>query len=79
MDKALTITCPHCGKSFALDEGILQPIRAGIRTSVEADFEVRTKQAVDLARAQAEQQSKLLLEQQTAALKKQADEAASAM
>jgi hypothetical protein len=79
MDKALTITCPHCGKSFALDEGILQPIRAGIRTSVEADFEVRTKQAVDLARAQAEQQSKLLLEQQTAALKRQADEAASAM
>jgi hypothetical protein len=78
MDKALTITCPHCKRSFALDEGILQPIRADIRTSVEADYEARTKQAVDLARAQAEQQSKVQVEQQTAALKKQVEDAAAA-
>jgi len=76
MEKALTITCPNCGKSFALDEGILQPIRANITTSVEADFAARTKQAVDLARAQAAEQAKVLVEQQTEALKRQAEEAA---
>ena len=76
MDKALTITCPHCGRSFALDEGILQPIRASILTSVEADFQARTKKEVELARLQAEQQAKLLVEQQTAVLKQQAEESA---
>ena len=76
MDKALTITCPHCGRTFALDEGILQPIRASILTSVEADFQARTKKEVELARLQAEQQAKTLVEQQTAALKQQAEESA---
>jgi len=71
MEKGLTIACPHCGKSFTLDEGILQPIRAGIRTSVEADFEARTMREVELARAQAEQEAKGLAEQQTGELKKQ--------
>jgi len=75
MEKALTITCPYCRKTFALDEGILQPIRTDIRASVEADFEARTKQAVDQARLQAEEQTKVLVEQQTAILQKQAQDA----
>jgi hypothetical protein len=75
MEKGLTITCPHCRKSFTLDEGILQPIRADIQTSVEADYQAQMKKQVEAARADAAQKAAVITEQQTADLKKQADEA----
>lgn len=76
MDKSLTITCPRCGSSFALDEGILQPIRTSISTALESEFSTRLKQELDLASRKAERQTKLAIEEQTATLKQQAEEAA---
>lgn len=78
MDKTLTITCPNCGKSFALDEGILQPIRAQILTSVEAEYETRRKKDVEDAKSLAREQARLAAEEQMAGLKQQAEEAAAA-
>jgi len=76
MDKGLLITCPHCKKAFTLDEGILQTIQADVRTSVEGEFEARTKREVNEARTLAAQQATLAFTQQAAALKKQAEDAA---
>ena len=75
MEKALTITCPHCKRPFALDDAILQDIRSNVRVSVEADFEARTKREVEEARALAAQQATLAFAQQSAELRKQAEDA----
>lgn len=78
MDKSLTITCPHCKRPFALDDAILQDIRGNVRASVEEEFERRKAAEVEHARAEAQKQAQLAFEQQSLALKQQADQAAAA-
>ncbi len=78
MEKALTITCPHCRRTFALDDAILQDIRSNVRSSVEVELEARKKKEIEEARSLAQQQATLAFEQQSAELRKQAEEAAAA-
>jgi hypothetical protein len=78
MDKALTITCPHCKRSFALDDAILQDIRSNVRVSVEEEFERRKVAEVEQARLEVAQQAKVAFEQQSLSLRKQADDAVAA-
>jgi len=75
MDKGLTITCPHCKRTFPLDDAIIQTIRSDVRTSVEEELEALKKKEIDAVRLEEANKARASYEQQAAAIKEQAEKA----
>jgi len=75
MDKGLTITCPHCKRTFPLDDAIIQTIRSDVRTSVEEELEALKKKEIDAVRLEEANKARASYEQQAVAIKEQAEKA----